>query len=1088
MLSNPSSTLGGSNRVDGRAVVVFVEPLEARRLLSTVVLQENPDQLYTGGTSFTADTSLPHTEVTLSWTGGGEIDIPDGGVQEPPSQGYRVTADGTDVDWMIVENWTPWYNGGWMAGDVDSGSPASTGYGGYSITLPHTGDSFTAQFQTTNLNDPGEGYYVDWITVAIDATPAVSIEVVQHGDENLNPGADTVPMIFKLTRTGPTDAPLQVQLMPGDHTTTFFGPQAGNNPSDHPVPPTLLTIPAGESEFAREIPVYDDGVDDEGTEYVDVEIVPRPDDYTIGTGTARLLIADDGYDDTGDPPTFPSGGDWDDDDDGDDDPDAWVDLRLGWYGWWHGHGGWHDGQPGEQHYGSTDDGDGLTTGHYVRLNGDFDEYDAQGGDGTDPVYDYENDGHPGIIPGDGEVVPLWLGMWDDGDGSGYGNPYGPGGAYAAYTVPDGFTAYGGYYGGTNPYVPPANPPYVPPTNPNNPDRGGQWTLTWDQDKLNVWSYQRDSDGHVVQQDGRPVMEKQSSGWSGHTDDLNQVSAGWWWGWGVGAFVEGTSESTDLNDFYIQADFEPDTGNAVSDEVRGTVMNAELDAATIDNNEVSGLLGDIEKSRVGAFVPKNDDDDDYDADNTPDQQQEDQAIDEEDDLLPITLNAVVPVALGGNYVLVGPDDAKFRVYRNQDRTEEVTEPIDATQVTKLYIEGRNPGSFNLNMKWVSDDGDDQMSVDKIKLTVFDLVGPINVPVNGTYRYTASPGGLPDGAAWVAAEGGIITVNPDNDNEAIVEWENGGTVGHASFRVNDSYKWWNNVNIVGVNVTKFPDGSFTYAKQSQRPDRYDVFDSPHGNDTASFTGISSGWLQQWNDQGYVTSPNGVVWRAHITMTGPINGRGIRFIDVGFVQSLTVTELKASYNNIPNDGVPNGGGDNGDLTLISSLEGNTYFDQKDGQAGKWYDSGTGALHVGSDSAVADDPHQDGSSGTIISSDSPAIAVPLHYRKQYSEYFLKSVDLVWNFNLFVAARTRDDVVGADSVYAEQSHAAWKWDGTGTFDWNTMIGDGNNGSPLWSGANTVGVVMVKDWDNDNMPSPDLDGPAFNDNVRNSGSHWYNAG
>ena len=915
------------------------------------------------------------------------------------------------------------------------------------------------------------------------------------------PDAPTVPMIFSVSRTGPTDDPLEVRLRPGAHTTSFgITPPANDQDesgADHASPPNTITIPAGRESFEREIAVYDDGAA-EGTETLELLVV-EDDAYEIGGGSATLSIFDDNdVDDGGIGPIRPpnNGGGGGDDPSNDGENDAWVDVRLGWGGW-HDGGGywWRDGRPGEQWYGATDlDEPGETTGHFVRLNSDFDEYDAAGGDGTDPFYDYDNAGVHGAIPGDGEVVPLWLSLWDDGEsgteddgGGGYpgypGNPYGP---------------YGGPYFSTTPTTRPSSFARRPDgdvyfasttsSGNNEPEHGGDWELSWGGD-VKLWTHALDADGlPEYAPDGRPVMEEQHSPWKGHTRDLDDDNSlgTWWHGWGVGAYVEGVSTSPGAGEMAITATYQPDAANAaeVTDATKGTVLEADLDAIRVADGAAVGLLTDQREEAVGAFVPLNDDDDDYDAGNSKDHTQNG-AVAGENDLLPMVLKPVEPLDLGGHYT-VKTTGTDLNVYRDPYRAEKLLagEPLDATQETVFYVEADALGGEpEVRVDWEKEGETPQIDLDRVKVNVFDLNGPLNVPEFGTYRYNyttqkdTEPATLPEGASWGTAAGGQEQLVEGKPASVDVRWGRGPATGRVSFKVNDDYEWGIDVNVVRVDVRAPNNGTFTPGRQSQHGTRFTVVNNPPDHRNDFFTGVSSGTLTSWSP--YRPTSNGMTLRAEVILTGPAGGRGTKFVEVGFVQNLEVKTLTASYKNAAG----------GSRTRTSDLQGEKGFDQIDNQRGLWYDSSSDAIHDGG---------ADGAQGSIFSGDSPAMAVPLFLSDGGVGFRLDKLNLRWNFDLFVAARSTDERYSkineaeegdeADDddrrgvTYATQSLAEWRWDGTGTFNWNNVA---LNGVPLWSGRNKFGTTKINDWQDADGDDVIYKGTPFNDEVRTSGAHWY---
>ncbi len=279
----------------GRPSPARIEALEGRRLLSVTVLHESPDELYKQSVSFDATTSLQHTEVTLSWKGGGRVDVPDwsGPQEKPPAQGYSVTADDTDVHRFMIEDWVPFWYGGWIMGDVDAYQhpDLNVGNGVYSITLPHDSDTFAANFDVSNLTGVNEGYQIDWIKVSIDAAPANIIASTDVYAKENNGGNDQDGASFTITRTGGNiNESLEVTLSEEGGTAT-------ENVDYSPLPPTVTFQPGQTHKTLTFQPIQDEKTEgwDEGGESVKRSIVDGG-NYIVGENdSATAWILDDTF-------------------------------------------------------------------------------------------------------------------------------------------------------------------------------------------------------------------------------------------------------------------------------------------------------------------------------------------------------------------------------------------------------------------------------------------------------------------------------------------------------------------------------------------------------------------------------------------------------------------------------------------------------------------------------------------------------------------------------------------------------------------------------------------------------------------------
>jgi hypothetical protein len=193
---------------------------------------------------------------------------------------------------------------------------------------------------------------------------------------------------------------------------------------------------------------------------------------------------------------------------------------------------------------------------------------------------------------------------------------------------------------------------------------------------------------------------------------------------------------------------------------------DLDVAKINHNQKNGWLDDSWPDRLedtqGAYVPMNDDDDDYDDGRTADKDQSDPITGEpvmielESDLLPILLNPIDPVSVGGTYYLSATPGV--RVFEHDDRTGKVNlwgeanvTYFDATVSRELYVEGTAAGVSAVGLWWW--DGGWTPWCDGVKINVFDWTGPLNVPDHSEHLYTALWGEGPD-SLWLAPIGGAV----------------------------------------------------------------------------------------------------------------------------------------------------------------------------------------------------------------------------------------------------------------------------------------------------------------------------------------------
>lgn len=452
---------------------------------------------------------------------------------------------------------------------------------------------------------------------------------------------------------------------------------------------------------------------------------------------------------------------------------------------------------------------------------------------------------------------------------------------------------------------------------------------------------------------------------------------------------------------------------------------DLQAATVDGGDPDGELDRTIEDTQGAFVPIDNVDQNYNGD--PDFADEG-AIQGEKDLLPIYLKMIAP-SVGGTYSLLIPSDI-IKVWRSPDRTGEVMTgtPFDATADTKLYVEGIDyePGPQTLVLNWSN--GYQTFKADSLKITVFNWNGPENVPGAGTYTYTASDALDGQGSSkWITPISGTEKASTDDDaggpDIQQIAWSSGPAVGEAVYQAAPGYVWDYDVNIVNISI------GATSIK----------FKNPPVQSADQANGILS--VDPTNKPAMLAT---VVINS---ITGPIvNGqmRGVKHISAGFAQNVTIEAKHGVFS-----------GFKPAQQWVSSLEGSSCLDTVLGSALPWYNSGTNIP------ALADAP-----SGpfTLTTDDSP--------QGVFSDMFeltgggqtepITSESLIYNFVIYIAARTDDPSNGANSVYAQVAAANWQFDGSGTLasaggqnkfgEWQAAQDTGNSAdakfTPVSNGAN----------------------------------------
>lgn len=475
---------------------------------------------------------------------------------------------------------------------------------------------------------------------------------------------------------------------------------------------------------------------------------------------------------------------------------------------------------------------------------------------------------------------------------------------------------------------------------------------------------------------------------------------------------------------------------VADKVFASGIEIDLDASTIENNNsTSGVLDDDREETDGAFLPVNSDDDDYDKDNKSDLKQ-DGEIKGESDLLPIALRKV---KRGGTFQLEIPDH--LRVWENSNRTEKVTSDtkIDASKTTVLYVEGIKKDSGEIKLSWTL--GKDTIANgDRVKVTAFQWTGPLNVPGYSVHNYKAE--GALNNSQWVTPSKGSVKEGVGTSDVKIL-WGEGGEVGKAIYKVDDNYKWELEVNVVKVEVSI---------------------------DSQLFNKINyEGKPVQIKDALIQSSDEDVAMSADIFISnieGPvINGisRGLRFIELGFIQNVQFTEMHGDFDQLPQVGDPDSLGRRRQYDLVTRkyvLDGITkpvfgdfpWYDSEN-QSGSLFNDAKGVLRDLGDEAVtnkildmSDRPRQSGSDSLTLTENEVTDA-------------LDRISLIQDFDLFLAVRTTEQVNGSEKVFTQRAKASWSFNGSGTFDaagvWKADDAAGVTGSKKFSGVTSGEVVPV---------------------------------
>jgi hypothetical protein len=384
------------------------------------------------------------------------------------------------------------------------------------------------------------------------------------------------------------------------------------------------------------------------------------------------------------------------------------------------------------------------------------------------------------------------------------------------------------------------------------------------------------------------------------------------------------------------------------------------------------------------------------------------------LLPIVLKAFNPAPGGwaGYYTLGLTGNVK--VFRDPASKDPVgfLDTFWADQDTTLWVEGVSAGTETLGLSWsdlVHSAGDQS------KMTVFTWSGPRDVPGTSRYTYAADGGMLGAGnSTWIAPyAGGDLFSNTPSDtgtDKAEVKWKVGPLVGDASYQAAPGYVWDMPVNVVHVAVSPgAPGGAFQVADSVPR----DAGNALLNNQVEH--NVYSKVIDGLTADGHA----GVKWRAVITLTGPLGGRGVDHIRTGFIQTITTFVAEGTYKS--------------GARLISSLQ--THVPMTDDSIDDptdeypWYTADTDGRLTGQ---KGNDPGYYPASGLylglITSDDSPKRLIPLtaqkHMTVQDGDDVLAEIDVIEDFTLDIASVTLDPTVGDEGSksFTRAATALWSF------------------------------------------------------------------
>jgi len=468
------------------------------------------------------------------------------------------------------------------------------------------------------------------------------------------------------------------------------------------------------------------------------------------------------------------------------------------------------------------------------------------------------------------------------------------------------------------------------------------------------------------------------------------------------YVQGETASTAQRDVTLTLTSDP---GGCDDEVRYTVLRVDMDAMEVSHNAANGELPENQETDPGAFVPINNDDDDYDASNTADKDQSG-AVTGESDLLPIKLHKVDPVIAGSKYTLDIPGQVK--IWQNADRSGAVsgTTEFDANADINLYVEGFTVGSGNVNLNWKN--GTTTLDdCDEIKVTVFNWLGPLNVPGYAIYRYTAS--GALGTSKWITPNSGTIKTGTDTSDVTIL-WDGGPVVGKAIYQANADYIWDLEVNVVQVKI-----------KQMGNSAAY--------NSTPFQVGGAGGAVIKASSQANCMTANVVVEEVEGPTVSSAQ-RGKKFMELGIVHQAGFDAKHGLFN----DTTPK-------KRRRSSLQdGQTHWDAAAVGTIPWVFTDTDHyLNITSDATPISDKE-------FKTFDNPQISCTDQFTLGGDQVDVLAPNMF--HVLYLAVRTKQNVNNSHDVIAQRGKLNWRFNGTGGVDGSgawTLTGNGVTGDASFS-------------------------------------------
>lgn len=481
--------------------------------------------------------------------------------------------------------------------------------------------------------------------------------------------------------------------------------------------------------------------------------------------------------------------------------------------------------------------------------------------------------------------------------------------------------------------------------------------------------------------------------------------------------------------------------------------------------------DAKEETHGGWVAVNNDNDNYNFDSDTDGKSlahtrdlaEGGKVKRENDLVGIKFEAGTKGADPGGIFTVSWTSPNIKVYKSADKDAGLfkmgVDPVAVGQT--LYVEGQSIStgprdvSIDLNWKTLGPPAGLQL-LDTVKFTVYEVNGAMNVPGYSIHTYEIRTPDARDSlisATSGGANNGGLIVNPVTfTTSRKILWEGGPALGTYRATPIVGEPFWSDRE---VNVVKVEQESAAGVNNAL------VYQNPPVQDPALPRAIFS-----------VDALKVFAMQATLRVNkieGPVVGgetkmRGVRIIDAGFVMNGKFTSKRGTFAFTP------------PRYSVSSLEyGGTgaeyYVDTANTPAAPmttdfpWYYSKDGVeagIPVNGLARPGIDPAAGAPASEVLTIwDRPAMFTTGSMSMTFGGVTkpVSQFSLIFDLNLYLAARTRDAGVGASTIFTQRAKADWQFNGSGAVDaagkWAAGTTAKNSGKASFTAVSDGSVVPV---------------------------------